>query len=630
MTKSKNQPDRQLGMDRDITRRDFLSGVGVAIGTLGLPGCGLNDAVGDAMFLPSGYYPPALTGLRGSHRGSFELAHSLVEGGQWHAQDTGQRYDLVVVGGGLSGLSAAYHYQKRFGQDRRILILENHDDFGGHAKRNEFLVKGNRLIGYGGTQSIEAPGSYPAVAKTLLDDLGVDTNRFYTAYDRNFNTRHNLQAGTFFSAEQYDRTATVAGDRQGLSDAFLAATPLSAQAREQLARLREYSEDPFVGISPEDRIERLESQSYRDYLITNVGLGEEALRFMQYWSSSLWAIGIDGLPALGAWSSSYPGFAGVDLPLAAYRGEDDEPYIFHFPDGNASLARLMVRKLIPGVAPGNSMEDIVTARFDYSRLDEPTSKVRVRLNSTALRVTQEANSDGAVRVAYGSAGGVEAVEARHCVLACYHSIIPFLCPELPSAQKAALASSQRAPLVYTNVAVRNWQAFSKLGVRRIYCPDGFHHDVGMDFPVSLGDYQFAESPDKPTVLHLTRIPGAQGQPASQQFRAGKRELLSMSFETFERQTRKQLAEVLGAGGFDPARDISGITVNRWPHGYAYGYDPATDRVAFEFEHWPAARRTWQQASKPFGNITFANTDAAANAMTESAIEEAHRAIQELP
>lgn len=627
--KPNSSSDDQLGMDRDITRRDFLSGVGVTIGAFGLSGCQLPGVVAESQTVRPDYYPPALTGLRGSHSGSFELAHLLLDGAQWQAQEAAQNYDLIVVGGGLSGLAAAYHYRKRFGENSRILVLENHDDFGGHAKRNEFLVDGKLLIGYGGTQSIEAPGSYPAVAKALLRDLGVDVNRFYSAYDRQFNATHNLQTGTFFSRAQYGRSSTVAGNRHSLSDAYLSKTLLSTSARQQLAKLRDYNENPFGSMSAEGQMRRLESMSYREYLQANVGLGPEALRFMQYWSSSLWAIGIDGLPALAAWSSSYPGLAGIELPLSAYRTDDDEPYIFHFPDGNASLARLLVRALVPAVAPGQSMEDIVTARFDYSQLDVPTSKVRIRLNSTVLRVTSDGEGDGPVNVVYGTNGRTEAARARHCVLACYHSIIPYLCPDLPGAQKAALASSQRAPLVYTNVAVRNWRAFKQLGVHRIYCPGQFHNNVSLDFPVSLGGYQFADSPDDPTVLHLTRIPGAEGLSPRQQFQAGKKELLSMSFDTFERETRRQLAEVLGEGGFDPATDIAGITVNRWPHGYAYGYDPTSDRIAFEYGHWPAAKRIWQQASAPFGNITFANTDAAANAMTESAIEEAYRAIQEL-
>ena len=151
----------------------------------------------------------------------------------------------------------------------------------------------------------------------------------------------------------------------------------------------------------------------------------------------------------------------------------------------------------------------------------------------------------------------------------------------------------------------------------------------LDFPVSLGDYHCPKSPDEPMILHLTRVPGQPGLSAREQFTAGKRDLLATSFETFERNIRDQLGRMLGDGGFDPARDIAGITVNRWPHGYAYGYDPDTDRVAFEPRQWPAEKRHWIEGRQRFGNISIAATDAASNAMTESAIEEAHRAVREL-
>jgi spermidine dehydrogenase len=183
--------------------------------------------------------------------------------------------------------------------------------------------------------------------------------------------------------------------------------------------------------------------------------------------------------------------------------------------------------------------------------------------------------------------------------------------------------------VYTNVLIRNWRSFERLGVSRINCPGGYHHRVSLDFPVSMGSYNFASTPDDPIVLHLTRVPGEPGLSAREQFTAGKRDLLETSFETFERNIREQLASVLEPGGFDAARDIAAITVNRWPHGYAYGYDPDTDRVAFEPDSWPEEKRVWVTGRQTFGNISIAGTDSASNAMTEAAIEEAHRAVSEL-
>src|SRR5882724_5822051 len=127
-------------MHRRITRRDFLNGVAVTAGAAMLPG----NAFAFGADSQTPYYPPALTGLRGSHPGSFDAAHALRDGTFWDTAgkpaDTGETYDLVIVGGGISGLSAAHFYRKTAGPQARILILDNHDDFGGHAKRNEFRV----------------------------------------------------------------------------------------------------------------------------------------------------------------------------------------------------------------------------------------------------------------------------------------------------------------------------------------------------------------------------------------------------------------------------------------------------------------------------------------------------------
>ena len=620
------QRDRQLGMDADISRRDFLNGVSVAIGASLLPASSVAQDIGKQDL--AGYYPPRLSGMRGSHPGSFEAAHMARDGATWDGDDTGEQYDLVVVGGGISGLSAAYFYQQAAGENAKILILENHDDFGGHAKRNEFMIDGRLMIGYGGTQSIEGPGGYPDVAKKLIRELGIDTDRFYTAFDRKLYQSLGLSRGTFFDKETFGTDHLAVGDLG--NPKVLKHIPVSDKGKADLARLLADEDQYLSDVAVEDRLAYLDTTDYRSYLRDRAGMGDEVLDILQSSSRGLWAIGIDALPAKVAWSSGYPGFADLDLGVSSYRRAEEEPYIFHFPDGNASIARLLVRKMIPEVAPGNDMEDIVTATFDYRKLDHPESGVRIRLNSTAVRARHiDDKLQNPVRITYLRDGKARNVTAGRVVMACYHAIIPRLCPEMPEHQRTALSHALRAPLVYTNVLIRNWTSFAKLGIERANCPGCYHHGVTLDFPVSLGDYRCPKSPDEPMVLHLTRVPIFPGLSAREQFTASKRELLATSFETFERNIRDQLGRMLSEGGFDPARDIAGITVNRWPHGYAYGYDPETDQVAFEPGQWPVERRHWLKASKRFGNISMAATDAASNAMTESAIEEAHRAVSNL-
>ena len=613
-------------MGSDITRRDFLNGASVIIGTSFLPSSGVAASPG-AQDGP-GYYPPELSGMRGSHVGSFETAHEAVSGKKWRAHDSGEQYDLIVIGAGISGLSAAYFYQKAMGRNARILVLDNHDDFGGHAKRNEFEIDGRLMIGYGGTMSLEAPAGYPEVAKELIRDLGVDTQRFYSAFDRKLYKSAGLKYGTFFDKETFGSDHLAVGELTDTS--ILKNIPMSTAAQAELARLLADDRNYLPEMPATERMDFLSNITYEDYLRDYADIGDEVIRYVRSLPRNVWAIGSDALPATVAWSGGYPGFSDLDLGFEPYEKEDDEPFIFHFPDGNASVARLLVRRMIPEVAAGDSMEDIVTARFDYHELDNPDSAVRIRLNSTVVHAEHaDKKLQGDVRVTYVRDGEAQLATGKKVVMAGYHAIAPHIFPELPEDKSRALSNSIRAPLVYTNVLIRNWTSFAKLGLQYAYCPGSYHHSATLDYPVSLGNYSCPKSPQEPMILHLTRVPIEPGLSAKEQFAAGRRELLTTSFETFERNVRDQLGRMLGDGGFDPARDIAGITVNRWPHGYAYGYDPVNKNVAFEYSHWQDQDKPWLRARTRFGNIAFAGTDAASEAMTEAAIEEANRAVSDL-
>jgi spermidine dehydrogenase len=301
--------------------------------------------------------------------------------------------------------------------------------------------------------------------------------------------------------------------------------------------------------------------------------------------------------------------------------QDHEPYIYHFPDGIASVPRLLVRALIPGVAPGNTMEDVVLAKFDYSKLDERNSIVRVRLNSTVVHVANEKN--GGVSVTYVRGGKAHVANSAACILACWNMMIPYMCPEMSQAQKEALAYGVKVPLVYTNVQLRNWSAFDKLKTHSVHCPGAFFSGVEMDFPVSMGGYEFTQKPDQSCVIHMQYVPVGPGETAREKQRTGRMRLLTTDFATFERNIRDQLSRILGSAGFDPAADIEAITVNRWPHGYAYEYNSLYDPV------WPPGQAPNEIARKPCGNIHIANSDAGAFAYTNEAIDQGYRAVQEI-
>jgi len=610
-------------MDRPIARRDFLSGVSVAL-TGSLLGASRIQAAG--LLQPQeepAAYPPALTGMRGSHPGSFEVAHSL-RNGPWPEPgiETGESFDLVVVGGGLSGLAAAHFFRRLAGSDARILILDNHDDFGGHAKRNEFRHGDRLLISYGGTQSIDTPSGYSAAAIGLLRAIGIEVERFYQYFDQDLFKSLGLGRAVFFDRETFGADRLVVGEGSRPWREFLAEAPLSEAARRDIARLHEGKADYLPGLSKAQKLAQLRRISYRDFLLKVAGVHEDALPFFQARPHGFWALGIDALPALDLLHYGYPGAAGMDIDEGSARRT--EPYIFHFPDGNASVARLLVRSLVPDAVPGATMEDVVSTRVEYSRLDQPGTAVRIRLNSTVVQVRHSDPAQSEVLVRYVRDGRTYRVKAKLCVLACYHAIIPQLCPELPEAQRTALADAVRAPLVYTNVLIRNWSSFARLGLQAAHCPGGYHSSFSLDFPVSIGSYRFSRSPDEPTVLHLVRVPLAPGLSQREQHRAGRHDLLSASFATFERSIRDQLGRALSAGGFDPARDIEAITVNRWPHGYAFSPNTLFD------PDWKKDEKPWVIGRARFGRIAIANSDAGADAYTNVAIDQAHRAVADLP
>ena len=632
--------DKELGMHRAIARRDFLQGAAIGVGGLLFGGLA-PELVAAAEEIAeqerSGYYPPTRLGMRGSHPGSFEAAHapsdahSLDGGGD--IQETGEAFDLIVVGAGISGLSAAHFFHANLPRRARVLVLDNHDDFGGHAKRNEFHVNGRMHLLNGGTLMIESPRPYGKVAAGLMQALGIDAKALDQACtNKKLYGSLGLRAGVFFDRETFgvDRLVVRKGDSRDATRAYLAQAPLSENVRADILRIEHGTEDYLSGLTSGQKKDRLSRISYEHYLLKVVKADAAVLPYYLHGTDGWWGCGIDAVSALDCWGTQYPGFQGLKLEpgetarmgftpagFAATGGSDT----FHYPDGNASIARLLVRKLIPEAMPGRDARDIVTAVADYSKLDRAESATRIRLNSTALRVRNLGGER--VEVIYSRGGRLHRTTSRQCVLACWNMMIPYLCPELPGPQKAALHQLIKTPLVYASVALKNWRAFQRLGIRSVEAPGSYFSSFGLNEAVDIGGYTSVRSPDDPVLVRMERTPAKYGLPEREQHKAGRAELLATTFETFERQIRDQLGRTLGSSGFDPASDIEGIAVNRWPHGYAPEYNSLIDGDT------PPAQMPNVIGRARFGPIAIANSDSGMGAYTDVAINEAYRAVHEL-
>lgn len=631
-----------------IARRDFLNGVSVAV-VAGLSPLSILYGDRSKMNLSQkGSYPPSLTGLRGSTDESYQFAHMLRDGEKFDFSGLSveETYDLVVVGAGISGLCAACVFQDRHGKQKKILILDNHDDFGGHARRNEFHLGDRMLLSYGGSESLQSPKAlYSEEVVEFLSKIGIDIDALARAFDVNFYPDLGLSRGVYFNKKDFGLDLVVSGNpRRMIADdippnringrtyrEFIGDFPMNQVDKDKLIELCENPKDYLEGMNAQEREEYVAKTSYKNFLKDKVGLSPLAISFFEGMTDDFLALGIDSISCEDARSSFMPGFDRLNLPplSKAAEAEISEPYIYHFPDGNATIARMMVKHLIPSVSPASKVEDVVMAKFDYDKLDLPSSPVRLRLNSTVVRVN---NTQNGAEVFYASAKDrqVHKVFAKKVVMANYNSFIPYIIPEMPQEQKESLAKCVKTPLIHTKVILRNWESFKRLGVHEIYSPKMFYSRTKLDYPVDIGAYRHPRDPKEMICVHMVGAPitlirgmgDGSTMDAREQSRLARHLLIDLPFSELEKMIREQLQGMLGSAGFDHQKDILAITLNRWGHCYSYTFNSLYDDEA-------ESEEIIQKAKKRYGNITIANCDAAWDAYAHASMEEAMRAVKEL-
>jgi len=636
-------------MTRRIKRRDFLNGAAIGTGGLLLAGCNRDPITDEPMsvetprpFSPPGtsdYYPPTLTGMRGSHEGSYEVAHELAWRGNKpeRYEALNEHYDLIVVGAGMSGLAAARYYQQKMGDDARILILDNHDDFGGHAKRNEFHQDGRMMLSLGGAQNIEALNNYSDAARGLMEDIGIDDD-FIDFMDRqtpeDLFLAGKLQADNGIAMPGADGHVTVGGNWLAAMfggkdyEKSVRALPLPEVEQDKLINFFAGHQDCLDDLSLSEKWEYINTTSYNRYLVDKVGLDESTLPIMNAILIHLngvsgWNLTVlEGL-TLGGTGIKSMGWVGKATAMLAEVTLSKLLSVDMFPDGNASVARLLVQKLIPAVAPDmQGREDVVITRFNYGALDRETNTTRLRLNSTAVGVR---NNDNQVEVDYVQQGKAQRVTADHCVLACYNALIPHLCPEMPDTQKEGLSYGVKTPFVYANVQLENGRAYSKLDATLFQCPYDPFQWVSTAPTVAVGGYEPPRGPDDPMVVFMMHSPMTgpeQSASCRDQLRRARHQIYSTAYADYEQQIRQQLQSILGKHGFNHETDIRAITVNRIPHGYAYVYLGLYD------PKWEEGQAPHEIGRAQFGRISIANTDSEATPLMNLAFDAAWRAVEE--
>ncbi|HLY18303.1 MAG TPA: FAD/NAD(P)-binding protein [Bryobacteraceae bacterium] len=604
-----------------MTRRDYLNSALLASGSLLLGGATPMDLIAKDDWDGDGGVGDYAT----SNGNTFEViadAHRMIRDQSSEIPpasviDTGEEFDCVVVGGGISGLAAALFFKRQGGPRRTCLVLENHRIFGGEARRNEFLVEGRRLVAHQGSAMFFPPldGTFLA---DFYDSIGIDSRPFkYQTWNggeteiplgRTSYMQGGANSGFFFGAEFGQPEGWWLIDPWGKK---LRGAPITDAARGELLAIS--GSKPALPQRHGDGLSRhLDGMTLEEHLMETHRISRETVRtFLSPVAGGGAGLGADALSAYAEYA------ADVLLPWKYDAGAQ------MFPGGNAGVARHIVKALVPDAIPGAAtLSDVCRSPVNFAALDRPGQAARMRLRATAIKVQHEGEPQGSrpVRMVYAQDGKLYGIKARSVIMAGGSWTTKHIVKDLPATHRQAYAQFYRAPCLMANVAVRNWRFLYKLGISECQWFEGIGNYFALRKMATFGPVEPSVSPDSPVVLTLKILFSSPGIPIGEQVTRGRVELVSTSFRDYERRIREQFSTMFSGTGFDGRRDIAGIILNRWGHAYL------SPQPGFFFgkDNNPAPGEVLRNT--PFGRIAFANSDLAGIMDHRASILEARRAV----
>ncbi len=622
-------------MKKGITRRDFLNAalIGMGAALLELPApihLFAQEEPWDG-FGGTGDYSNSHGNTRNIVLDGHQIRDGRYDKPPDNAIDTGEMFDLVIIGGGLSGLGAAFYFKKMKSRGQKCLIIENHPIFGGEAKRNEFVVNGYKLIGPQGSNSFVVIDRPDAPGFDIYSELGIPKSFKYQMLNSDKNL--HFDRTNFGFMLWYDSAPNIGyffedhGGKTGAKwvldmwERKLEDAPFHAKAKKDFFTWRNSRQKYYSGRD----VERwLDSMTYKYYLEKVMGVDQEITKFVDPILASVIGLGSDVISAFGAYQVAMPGFQG--FPGGSQRKERSEESKWHsFPGGNDGFSRYFIKALIPYAIRGASnFEDVQNQSVNFAQMDRPENDISIRLGSLAVRVEHNTAPEKSehVCITYTKGGKIYRLKTRSVVMASGSWVNQKIVRDLPADYKTSYETFFRSPILVINVAVTNWRFLAKIGITACRWFEGFGFSCNIRQPMIVGDYRPPFDPGKPAVVTFYVPFYYPGLPIKDQGMKGRAELLSTSYLTYESKIREQMATLFGKAGFDPDRDIAGIILNRWGHAYV------NPQPGFYFGKGekPAPRET---IVKRFGRIAFAHSELNGHQHWIGAVSEGRRAVGQI-